>query len=72
MRKANDPILTGDHVFYLCSNPATGKVKRMASDRKWADVEWDDGSGYRYTKRVQTKNLGLLIGVLNDYVENLK
>lgn len=61
------PILVGDSVFYKCRNPATGRVKRMAKDRSWADVEWDDGSR-RYTKRVKTKNIELLCAVLNEWM----
>lgn len=68
MRLPNDQILPGDMVFFRCTNPATGRVKRMASDRKWADVEWNDGSGRVYTKRHLTKNMILLCPVLNKYL----
>jgi len=61
-------LLPGDSVFYKCRNPATGRIKRMAKDKSWADVEWDDGSGYRYTKRADIKNIVPLCRVLNQYL----
>lgn len=65
-RKPGDPVLTGDAVFFLCSNPATGRVKRMAKDGSWFDVEWDDGDR-KYTRRAKRSEIELLCAVLNEW-----
>lgn len=72
MRKPGDQIMTGDSVFFLCSNPATGRVKRISHKGNWADVEWDDGSGYRYTRRAKLEHIELLCPVLNQYMKRKK
>lgn len=56
---------TGDAVFFDCENPATGHIKRLSKDKSWADVEWHVGAGCVYTGRVSTKDLILLMPLLN-------
>lgn len=56
----------GDMVFFKCSNPAVGIVKRIAKDKSWAEVNWIDIDRI-VTKahRCPVKHLELLNPVLN-------
>ena len=48
-----------------------GRVKRVAKDGSWANVEWDDGCR-RYVKRYETKHMFLLNPVLNKFIKSAK
>lgn len=58
-----------DAVFFNCSNPATGFIKRMAKDKSWADVRWNASLDFSYVSRVDTKNLIHLLDVLNLFID---
>ena len=57
-------LMVGDTVFFRCTNPDTGRIKRMAKSRKWADVDWSQNK----TSRVELRHLVLLCPVLNAYL----
>ena len=57
-------LMVGDAVFFICSNPDAGIVKRVAKDGSWADVSWQ----MNRTSRVSPKYLRLLCPVLNGYL----
>lgn len=66
--KISDEIEKGSAVFFKCTNPATGYVKRIAKDKSWVDVEWSYGLDCRSTRRVRMKDIFKLTPVLNDYI----
>ena len=68
--KVSDEIEIGSAVFYRCSNPATGFVKRMAKNREWADVEWNYGINSTGTRRAPMKELIKLTPVLNEVLRS--
>lgn len=68
MRNPRGPFMRNDHVFFACTNPGTGWVKRVAKDQSWAEVEWQPDERIRYVKRYDTKYLRLLNPVLNDFL----
>ena len=61
-------LSVGSFVVFTCGNPAVGFIKRMAKNKKWADVKWIQGVNEAYTSRVMTDNLRPLNGVLNYWM----
>jgi hypothetical protein len=57
-------LMTGDTVFFACTNPDVGVVKRIAKDGSWAVVNWNQNK----TGRHKTEHLILLCPVLNAYL----
>ena len=57
-------LLPGDTVFFRCTNPDVGIVKRVARDGSWAVVDWR----HNKTKKCPRDHLILLNPVLNGYL----
>lgn len=51
-------------VFFRCTNPDVGVIKRVAKDQSWAIVKWT----HNPTRKAETKNLVHLCPVLNAYL----
>ena len=66
----SDEIEIGSAVFFRCSNPATGFIKRMAKNREWADVQWNFGLDCTYVKRAKMVNLIKLTPILNAALDS--
>lgn len=66
--KVSEQIEIGSAVFFRCTNPATGFVKRMARDRSWADVEWNWGIGCSGVRRCKLDDLIKLTPALNRFL----
>lgn len=66
--KVSDELEVGSAVFFKCSNPATGFIKRLAKDKSWADVEWHYGLNCKSVRRNKTIHLVKLTPILNRYL----
>jgi hypothetical protein len=58
----------GDAVFFKCSNPATGFIKRVGKDKTWAIVEWSYGLDCRSATKQKLEHLVHLTPVLNQHL----
>lgn len=58
----------GDMVFFKCSNPGVGIIRRLAKDKSWAEVNWIDMDRIvKKAHRVPIKHIELLNPVLNHW-----
>ena len=57
-------LMIGDTVFFTCTNPDVGTIKRVARDGSWAVVDWSQNK----TSKCKSQHLILLCPVLNAYL----
>lgn len=58
----------GMQVFFRCTNPATGFIKRLYKDGLHADVTWCCDANIRQTKKTRLDDIKPLTYVLNNWL----